>query len=407
MKKIITMFLILSLLIIVVQCSRTSPNAPESVRDLGSLEKSMVESSNAFGFDIFSRMAAIRPDSNLFISPLSISMALGMATNGASGTTADAMRTVLGYDGMTMAEINQTYKSLIDLLTSLDENVIMEIANSLWGREGFPIQADFIQTLQTYFEAEARTLNFSEPGAVDIINGWIEDKTHGKIKNMLSNISPQTVLFLINAIYFKADWTTAFDPEDTYDGYFNLANGSNVECKLMKQKDEFAFAETDKVKIIDLPYEDGHYSMTVIQPRGNLTITDILADFNESSWKNWLNMLTKTKLDLSMPRFKVEDNWKLNDILTAMGMGIAFGDNADFSNINPEADLFISKVLHRSFVDVNEQGTEAAAATVVEISFTAAGPFMNLNSPFIYIIRDHNTDTMMFIGILYNPAESK
>ncbi|MCK5146316.1 serpin family protein [bacterium] len=399
--------LALSAILLINGCNTQNSTQPDAnpPRELSSLEKSIVESANDFGFDIFKRLATARPDSNLFISPLSISTALGMTYNGAAGTTAEAIAAVLGYDGMSTSQINENYQSLIKLLLNMDENVIMEIANSLWGREGFSIEADFIEALQTYFNAEARTLNFADPGAVDIINGWIEEKTHGKIEDMLEEIDPSTVLFLINALYFKADWTIQFDPDKTFDDTFQLNDGSTVDCKMMNLHETFNWAMTDKVRIIDLPYGDEYFSMTIIQPNNGISMEEVLAGFNKAQWEQWLAALNETELDLAMPRFKVEDDWELKDVLTAMGMGVAFSGGADFSGINPNADLYIHRVKHRTFIEVNEEGTEAAAVTVVDIRETSVGPSMQLNRPFIYVIRDHHSNTMMFMGMMINPVE--
>lgn len=408
MNTLKTLLIPLMVGLFVLHCNRSTPVDVDIVppRSLNTLEKAMVQSSNSFGYDLFTRMATSRADSNTFISPLSISMALGMAYNGANGNTADAMRSVLGYEGMSTEEINSTYKSLIDLLTTLDSEVIMEIANSSWARQDFTLLPAYTQALTDWFDAEARTLDFSDPASVDIINNYISEKTHGKIEDMLSEIDPGTVLFLINALYFKASWTTEFDAEQTVDGSFTLENGSSVACKMMHLYDNFQWGANSEVSIIDLPYGNGQYSMTLVQPAEGRRLADLLDGFDEAQLNAWLALLNDTEMDLYMPRFKVEDKWELKEVLSAMGMGVAFTGAADFSKINADRDIFISEVLHRTFIEVNEAGTEAAAVTVVDFRETSIKPAMNLNRPFIYIIRDHHSDTMMFMGALYNPAES-
>jgi len=409
MKTLKTLLITLAVGLFIMHCSSNDPMTPPSdpPRSLSTLEKTLVASSNTFGFDLFSHMALSRGDANTFISPLSISMALGMAYNGAEGSTADAMRTVLGYRDMTTAEINATYKALIDLLTTLDSEVIMEIANSSWARQDFALLPAFSQALAEWFNAEARTLDFSDPASVDVINNYISEKTHGKIEDMLDEIDPSTVLFLINALYFKAAWTTEFDTEKTLDGSFILEDGSTAACKMMHLYDTFQWGANHEVNIIDLPYGDGHYSMTLVQPAEGRRLDELLNSFTAEQWNTWLALLNETEMDLYMPRFKVEDDWELKEVLSAMGMGVAFTGGADFSKINADRDIFISEVLHRTFVEVTEAGTEAAAVTVVDFRETSIKPMMNLNRPFLYVIRDHHSGTLMFMGTLYTPVENE
>ena len=408
MKKLTTLMLVVLLGLTFTRCHTDKGTNPDinPPRDLSTVEKALVQSGNTFGFDLFTRLATTRPDSNLFVSPLSISIALGMAYNGAAGTTAEAMRTVLGFSGMDTGQINQGYRDLIDLLRGLDEDVVMEIANSSWARQDFALQPAFVDALATYFDAEAQSLNFSDPASVDIINGWIEEKTHDKIQDMLTEIDPATVLFLINALYFKAPWTTEFDPEKTVDGLFTLEDGSQVDCKLMSLHEKFQYGVIDGVQVLDLPYGNGQYSMTLIKPQSG-RLADVLAVFDQAHWDAWMAGLTETELDLLLPRFKVEDDWELKEVLKAMGMAVAFGGGADFSGINPNYELYISQVLHRTFVEVTEEGTEAAAVTVVDIRETSVSPSMQLDSPFLFVIRDHHSGTLMFMGMIINPAQGQ
>jgi len=244
--------LLLSVLIVglfTLQCKKDfsvqSIDTPVNTRELTTLEKTVMQSSNAFGFNLFQAIHAEKADSNYFISPLSISIALGMAYNGAGTTTEEAMRNTLEYGNLTVEEINQSYKSIIELLMQLDPEVIMEIANSMWYRLGFPVESAFINANQTYFDAEIRELDFSQLSAIDIINGWINDKTHGKIEEVITEIDPLTVMFLINAIYFKASWTTEFDEEATNDAPFTRPDESQVTCKMMHLETDLQYLETE------------------------------------------------------------------------------------------------------------------------------------------------------------------
>ncbi len=405
----IKIVLILILLGLFIGCETLLDPAVKEVdaappRPLQNLETAMVSSSNAFGFDIFRAMAENSADSNLFISPLSISFALGMAYNGADGETEAAMRQTLGYGNMTKTQINQTYASLIDLLTKLDEKVRFTIANSAWAREGFTLQPVFVNDLQEYFDAEMRSLNFSDPAAVDIINGWVSDKTQGKIDQIIDEIHPLTVLFLINALYFKADWAAQFDPDLTTDDVFMLENGLQTDVQMMRLTAEFSYFENDLFQAVDLPYGNGFYSMTVLLPKADKTVADITEQLTEAGWSSWMTQFNEQELSLQMPRFKIEYEKELKDILASLGMGIAFTDQADFSGINPDYELFISQVLHKTIVEVDEVGTEAAAVTVIDFRTTSIGTSVRLDRPFVFVIHDKHSGSLLFMGILANPA---
>ena len=393
-----------------LQCKRDfstqSIDTPVNTRELTVLEKTVMQSSNAFGFNLFQAIHAEKADSNYFISPLSVSIALGMAYNGTATTTEEAMRNTLEYGNLTVEEINQSYKSIIELLMQLDPEVIMEIANSMWYRLGFPVESSFIDANQTYFDAEIRELDFSLPSAIDIINGWISDKTHGKIEEVITEIDPLTVMFLINAIYFKASWTTEFDEDDTRDAPFTRPDQSQVTCKMMRMETDLRYLETEDFQAVTLPYGNGRFRMTVFLPKEGKEVDDVAEKMNDGNWAQWMGNLEETTVHLQMPRFKMEFMMKLNDILKAMGMEIAFTGQADFSLIAKDWDLFISNVIHKTFVEVNEEGTEAAAVTVVEISLTSSNQSKTvlLNRPFLFVIHDDQSN-LLFMGQVVNPVE--
>lgn len=395
-----------ALLIFTAGCNRDfSTNDRESpARAPSTLEKQMVESSNSFGFELFRNIAAAEPDSSLFISPLSVSAALGMAYNGAASSTAEAMKQVLGYDGMTTDEINQAYKSLFGLLTSLDTRVQFNIANSAWYRQGFTLNESFVDALQTWFDAEIRGLDFNDPASVGIVNDWVSEKTSGKIEEIIDEMNPLTVLLLINALYFKADWTTRFDADDTFEGEFNLPDGSRKSCAMMQVRAKFPYFENDLFQSVSLPYGNGQFTMTVFLPKSGKTVADILPEFTSENWAVWMNSYLSQETAVRFPKFSMEYGIELKDILSDMGMGIAFSGAADFSNITALYDLLISKVKHKTFIQVDETGTEAAAVTVVEFELTSAGPAIDLNRPFIFVIHDHHTDTLLFMGIQTDPS---
>jgi len=390
------------------QCSDGVIDPPEPP-ELNSMEKAMVKSTNSLSFDIFKEIVSAEEDTNVFISPLSISYALGMTYNGANGETEEAMKRVLGYGELTDQEINETYKNLTQALVGLDPDVLLEIANSIWHRNSFAVEDSFINVNQEYFDAEVAALDFNDGGACDIINGWVSEKTHEKIDKVINPpIDPLTMMFLINAVYFNGTWTYEFDEDDTHDAPFYLGDGSTVMCDMMTQKNEYSYINGDGFIALDLPYGYANFSMTVFLPDKDNNVDDLIAQFNPENWDNWMNSLHTDSLRLFMPKFRIACKYSLVPALRALGMGVAFVPfEADFSGINPSyEDLHISDVLHNTFVQVDEEGTEAAAVTVVEIGTTSVPPLnkiIRIDRPFAFVIHEKNTGAILFMGKIVNP----
>jgi serine protease inhibitor len=376
------------------------------VRELTPLEKGIVASDNAFGLKLFVRVNETEPNKNVFISPFSVSMALGMALNGADGATLDSMKMVLGHSAFTMQEIDDSYKSISALLTSLDPNVTMNIANSVWSREGFAVFPSFLNDCSSYFDAEAASLDFDSPSALQTINDWVNTKTNGKIPTILDFIPSDAMLYLVNAIYYKGTWTYEFDPSYTIDTTFTSPAGS-IPCRMMSQRARFAYSATGQVQVVDIPYGEGLFSMTVILPTGEVSIDTYVASLTQEKWYGLLDGLDSADVNLYLPKFKLEYSTTLNEVLKAMGMSLAFDGYADFSRISP-APLFISDVRHKTFVEVNEEGTEAAAVTSVGFARTSVGPppapLMRIDRPFIVAIREHASGTILFLGKIVAPT---
>jgi serpin B len=398
----------------VASCGEQS-TAPENntPRLLTDAEQRVVDADNAFGLKLFREIAAAEMDTeNIFISPLSVSMALGMTANGAAGATLEAMMNTLEFSGLGMHEMNSSYRSLIDLLTGLDSETEFNIANSIWYREDRVFRQEFFDTCSTYFDAVVRGLDFSQGGVADTINAWVEDKTNGKIEDILEPPIPETVvMYLVNAIYFLASWTSEFDPALTSQAPFHLPDGSSVTCDLMQQPDdeevcEYMYYRDQGVQIVDLPYGNGHYSMTILLP-GVLTDMDsLIADCTVENWSAWMDSLEATDGMIYLPKFEIEYDLLMNDVLTTLGMGIAFDPwRADFTGMREEGELWINRVIHKSYVKVDEEGTEAAAATVVEMVETEVGSFiMRVERPFIFAIREKHSGIILFVGKIANPA---
>ncbi len=405
MKNKMILAVIVTLSMFSLSCSKDTITTPKEkeVRELTQFEKQLVQADNKFGLKLFRETVKYEPEKNIFISPLSVAMALGMTYNGANSETKTAMEITLELQGLTVQQINEAYKSLIELLTNLDPKVTFEIANSIWYREDFYVLPEFINTNQSYFNAVVSSLNFSSPETLSIINNWVKNATKGKIEKILDEIPADVVMYLINAIYFKGDWTYQFDKDKTEDALFYTSPGVTLPCKMMKQENSFLYFQNDDFQAIDLSYGDKDYSMTIFLPNPETEINLLISGMTQEHYTNWLGSFNETELTLFMPRFKCEYEIKLNDILVNLGMGIAFTGQADFTKINPDGDLFISEVKHKTFINVDEEGTEAAAVTSVGIIRTSFPPTMRLDKPFFFVIRENRSETILFMGKIIKP----
>lgn len=404
-----TVVVLLSIPLLLVECSKTPdevlPEEPVLI-DLTSNQISLIESENSFAFDIFRKVVENTEQAeNIIISPLSISYALSMTLNGADGATRDSMLMALRVSGITPEEINNSYKKLTEALLSVDKRVIMTIANSVWTKEGFPVKESFIDILETYYDAESQQFDINNPETPDIINQWIEDNTNGLIKDMIDKLQPDVVMLLINAIYFKGIWKYQFEEGDTDYKTFYKTGDENIEVPMMNQEVDLMVYRGENFTLAELPYGQGNFVMDIILPDDPDGINRIIPVITESSFNNWISQASETKADIYLPRFKYDYKKKLKDILSDMGMRIAFYPGADFTNI-ADTNLNIQEVIHQAFIETNEEGTEAAAATVViiELSSIPSGPLVfNADHPFIYIIRETTTNSIIFMGCVNDP----
>ena len=370
------------------------------------VNRSLISSNTDFAFNIFGRLIAEDNGKNVFISPLSILLALAMTYNGAVGDTNLAMADAMEFSGMDMEELNQGFSDLMVSILNGDGEVQINIANSIWPRLGFNPKEDFVDINKKYYSSEVNELDFSDPGAVDTINGWIEDATEEKIKKMLTEIPADAVMYLINAIYFKGDWTYPFEEESTFEEDFNLEDGSTKKVPMMNMVENFQYGQGDNFGILRLPYGQEKFSMYIVLPDEGEDLDGTISGIDGNSWKALVGGLGDNKVMLKMPKYKMEYGVKLlNDVLTDLGMGIAFGPEADFSNINP--DIFISKVMHKAVIEVNEKGSEAAAATVVEM-VESAMPVEEMvefivDRPFFFVIADDRSGAILFMGKVVSP----
>lgn len=404
--KTIILFLSLLLGIISISCEDASPVEEKKDPNLTKNTQEVIKADNAFGIDLFKEVISkTNPDSNIMISPTSAAMALAMTYNGAAGTTKTAMETALRKEGLTAEEINEVYKSLAEDLTTVDPEVILNIANSIWYRMEYPVLEDFINININYYQAEVNQVDFNDPATVGLINNWVDEKTNHLIPTILNSISPDAVMYLINAIYFKGIWTSEFDPDLTYQGTFHKSETESYTVDMMKQKGVFWYGTNNTFTSVLLPYGNGNYSMTILLPKDDKGCEDIINDLTPENWSAWINAMDTIELTIHLPKFKFAFEDTLNTPLSNMGMGIAFTGAADFSGINPARDIFISKVRQKTFIDVNEEGTEAAAVTIVEMELTAIIDEIRVyvNKPFLFAITEKETQAILFIGKVVIP----
>ena len=369
----------------------------------------LVKSDNTFSFNLLSNIP-VDHSRNMMVSPLSISLALSMTLNGANCDTKTAMQTALGLGNLTQDDINQIYLDLITALKKADPKVVLNIANSIWIRKDFPVLESFIQVNQKYFNAGITNLNFDQT-ALNTINSWVNTSTNGKIPTILDTISPEEVMFLINAIYFNGKWQIQFDPAKTVNSDFTLTGGQTASVPMMKMKEKFAYSEQADYKALKMPYGRGKYQMVALLPNEGNTPEGIAAQLNPISWTALTASLNNpAEIDVWFPKFQYSWDLELNSLLSSMGMAVAFSStDADFSKINADYQLFITKVKHKTFIKVDEEGTEAAAATSVGIGMTAipGNPLeFHANRPFLYLITEEDTGAILFIGKVENPLLS-
>ncbi|MEG3933864.1 serpin family protein [Microcoleus sp. T3_B1] len=363
----------------------------------------LVAANTKFGFNLFNTLTKQQPNQNIFISPTSVALALSMAYNGVSGETKQEMTKALELTGMTPQEINAANQALQNSLQKVDPNVQVSIANSLWAKQGFSLKPEFQQTNQEYYKANLTELDFTNPQAPSIINNWVSQKTQGKIDQIVEEISPAQVLFLINAIYFKGNWQTPFDKSQTANKTFSLSDGSSKQHPMMSQTGIYGYYETDKFEAVSLPYsKEGSLSMYIFMPRLNSNLETFLQQLTAENWNKWMQEFREINCIIEIPRFTMEYKVELKSTLIALGMaGIFEISKADFSPMTDD-NVAVASVKHKTFVEVNEEGTEAAAVTSIEL-FRSLPFLMNVNRPFFCAIQDDTTGTILFMGTIFDP----
>ncbi|NPA36939.1 MAG: serpin family protein [Chlorobi bacterium] len=391
-------------------CSETADDPQEYspiVLDLKSQE--LVNTTNDFGFDLLRVVVAEENEKNVIISPMSVSQALGMVWNGAGGVTRDEMTRMLGFSVDNEQELNSFNKTIREALLGCDNRVDINIANSVWYRNTYSVKQDFVDVNREYYDAPVEALDFTDPRSKDVINDWVNDKTKGCIPSIVDEISPDDIMFLINAIYFKGKWTYQFDKNNTVDEPFYFVDGSSNDVKMMVQENTLEYFGKAGYKGLILPYGNGHFSMVIILPDPDVELKNIVEELNVQELDDEIKNATETNVKVWLPKFSFEYKSELKPLLIKLGMVTAFSDMADLSGIGTSLNLEISSVKHNAFVEVNEEGTEAAAVTSVTVGYTSVGPDegtpeFKVNRPFMFLIREKDTGTVMFSGQVYDPS---
>ena len=393
-------------------------------------QDSLTAANTSFAFDLLKQIAGKQPGGNIFISPFSVSTVLQMVVDGAAGSTKQQMESVLYLNEMVgdtsaggpkqeiesarylngMAARDEACKSLVQAITIGQSNVTLNLANSIWFKQGVELRPEFVAGCTNYFQAEAAALDFTSPQSAKIINNWAAANTHGRIKDIVQwPMNPLTRVILANAIYFKGRWAHEFDKSATKDRAFMPLDGTQIQIPMMQQHEHFDYFQAQGFQAVCLPYAGGRLQMYLLLPDSGSDIKKLLAGFDGGVWQSKiLPQFRSSEGTVILPRFKLNYNVVLNEPLEALGMKRAFSADADFSAMSAEK-LFLSEVKQKSFVEVDEEGTEAAAVTTVTMRASVVmrpeKPFeMVLDHPFFFVIGDKTTHSILFMGIVSNPG---
>jgi len=390
-------------------CNKDNPDPtqkqPKHIQ-LSGMASEVIQGSNHFGMELFKAVALEDTDNNVMLSPLSASTALTMLLNGCNGETYTQIRDMLGFKNMSAEEINTAYNSLVTQLLSADEEVNLALANSVWYRNQFQIHQNYLDIMNNDFDSHIEGLDFNHPDALETINNWASDNTNGKIPKVLDEISGNAVMFLMNALYFKGIWTEKFNSDLTQNASFTLNDGTIIETPMMKSEIASKVFTAENYRALELFYGRKNFSMIIIVPDNGLSefIESITPEIYNEIGAGFDAQPGLNDVSVSLPQFSFEYEKRLNDQLQGLGMEDAFNAAvADLSGIS-DVDLFVSFVKQNTFIEVNEEGTEAAAVTTIGIELTSLpGEEFIVNKPFVFAIREQTTNTILFIGQVVEP----
>jgi len=365
-----------------------------------------VEACNGFAFDLYGRYSV--DEGNILFSPYSISTALSMTYEGARGETAEEMEAVFGF----LEDPSERLPSVAGIYNTLNEEgreYALHTVNALWIQQDYHVLEDYVDAIIGYYGGDVNALDFvAEPDESRVtINEWVEERTNDRIKDLFpsGSIDADVRLVLTNAIYFKGDWLYEFDEEATSEEEFHVTPTTSVEVDMMSLRDDFNYAETDELQVLELPYTGEDVSMLILLPK-RCYMGDVEAQLSAERLCEWVDVMEGAAVNVYLPRFTFETKYFMMEDLAEMGMPTAFTDAADFSGMTGNRELFIDKVIHQAFIEVNEEGTEAAAATGVSMKLSAAMPeeVFRADRPFIFLIRDMDTGLILFMGRVTDPS---
>lgn len=405
MKSIVILFLLFSL---IMSCNAKEEKQAESHMEFfDKNEQELLIAVNKFGFKFFQHTNELEKNKNIFVSPLSLSIALGMLLNGANSNTFDSIQKALDLPELEKDKINTAYKMIIESILAEHPKIKTLVNNAIFHRHNYIFQKDFIEVCKEYFNTTVEPLDFSKKEAIEIINNWVHNSTKGKIEKVVNSIDERTVMFLLNVIYFKGIWKNQFDPEKTLEDYFFSSEEEKQKCMMMYIKSNFGYMETEKFQAIELPYDGDKFAMILFLPKNGQKLEHLLSEFTFENFNQWIKEFQTHEVNFYIPRFKFEYDINLRNILTNFGMGIAFDPGkADFSKLykGPEK-AFVSAAKQKAFIEVNEEGTEAVAVTSIEVGVTSIRQelVMRCDRPFVFLIRDKESNSNLFFGKLYKP----
>lgn len=408
MKRFFSFF---AIVILITACSDKS-EIPQ-VSDLTPSDKSakIISADNQFGFELFQKVnSSLDVQKNTMISPLSVSLALAMVYNGTNGNTKKQMEDMLYKSNLTPDDINQSYKDLVSSLISHDPKVELSISNAIFYRNTFNVKPAFIATNQNYYQAEVSGLDFSKTTeTLNTVNSWVNTKTKGKIEKIIEKVKAEDVMYLLTAIYFNGEWKYRFDVQETADQSFTKEDQNAVQVPTMYIENSFNYFSNIDFQLLEMPYGSGKYSMLIFLPAAGKTTNDLISLMTSDKVNEWVSKLSEQKKKVFLPKFEFKFDKSLVDNLKTLGMTDAFNDGADLSGISDDARLVISEVMHKTYIKVDERGTEAAAVTGITVGVTSVGPDMNtfrVDHPFVFAIREKDTNAILFIGKVMNPNQN-
>lgn len=405
---------ILFALLMLVSCSGNGVTQPKRLQ-FTPAEQQLVQDCNDFSFNLLAQTASDEQQENIILSPLSASMLLGMLMNGADGETLRQIQQVVGFDDNTpLSDINAYYRQLIDALPALDTETRLSLANGIWVKETFPVKTDFVNAVKQNFYAEAKNVpTFTDNKVQDEINRFAAQHTNNLIKKVIDPgmVSEETVMALVNALYFKAKWMDSFKKSDTRPQTFTTAAGKQLEVQMMHRTDELRYNEADDYQFVELPYKGGKYCADILLPAKGIDARQWISDIDAEHWQQIIANTFYAEVELALPKFTLRYKRNLTDDLQALGITDAFGFNANFANLS-DVPTFVSLIHQHTFMQVDEEGTEAAAVTI-GLTKEAAAPdpayhrIFIADRPFIFIIRERDYGTILFTAIIEHPAIEK